>query len=476
MNQELEAQDRLVELALEEGLGELHPPDLACRVMSSSRQRCREALARSNEGARFGDLCGAELTSSGRRWASVAVVLLSVGLVTALFWQSDAWQDRSSAQDTGLRLVIPKNAAAFVALLREVQSAQLHVSPRSYARPSITIASKDAQRIATCIDAGAPRAKLSCPSGPVGDEHEIEFQLGSKRVLRARLHGLSDSTPLQIDLVVADGVTQNMGDKLGDVIRPWVRELKRAAVTSLRGRDQLVRFSRRQDAAKFQSLALEGVKTKDLELLNEFKSLRMLDVTRAHEIEGVGLAKSSIRDQLRTLSVGAKQAGGRGTWLGELRRLDNLRVTSAAWDRVRTSMGWQVTIGRGCAACHPATRIKVDQKSGDFAGLTKTRRIRFLEVLGMKLSPGFCKRIVDLPFLESVILSGSDLSKLDPAIFNRLPALRHLDLQGCRGINTQALVDGLSKLTQLQTLNLRGLDAAAGLALRKALPGCDVRF
>ncbi len=109
------------------------------------------------------------------------------------------------------------------------------------------------------------------------------------------------------------------------------------------------------------------------------------------------------------------------------------------------------------------------------AGLTKTRRIRFLEVLQLRLDRSFCQRIGELPFLESVTLSGCDLAELDFGVFKRLPALRHLDLQGCRGVDEEGL-QSLAGLRRLQSLNLRGLSREAGRRLRNAMPGCDVRF
>lgn len=83
--------------------------------------------------------------------------------------------------------------------------------------------------------------------------------------------------------------------------------------------------------------------------------------------------------------------------------------------------------------------------------------------------------LAELPFLESLNLSGCDLSELDFKKFRTMHALRHLDLSGCHGVDPKDIRQ-VEKLNRLSLLDLRGLDYDAARRVRAALPNCDVRF
>jgi hypothetical protein len=105
-------------------------------------------------------------------------------------------------------------------------------------------------------------------------------------------------------------------------------------------------------------------------------------------------------------------------------------------------------------------------------GLQATRRVRHLEILGVNLDLGLCKILGDLPFLETIDLSGCDLQQLDFSVFRRLSALRRLNLDRCIGLDATDM-KSLEGLRNLETIYLRGVEVEANKALHR---GRDVRF
>jgi hypothetical protein len=398
-------------------------------------------------------------------WLHLAVSLLSA--TVAVSAQSDQVHVAPKGQGTARELVIPEDFAAFLELLKTVQSVDLRETPESATRAAVTLRADSQRGLLNGLRGLEPTGSVCCR----GLEHQLEFLLGSGRFMIARLSE-SVSGGTNVDLVLKNRRLRAGTDTLDDVLAPYIEQLREPPALRLRGRVALQEFAATLAAKSVIALELEAVHAADLDLLQGMPKLRALDVAQS-PLRGPDLRSADFRSHLRTLTINANQVGD-SDWLREFVSLDTLRVSAPTAPRG----GQEVLMERDCLGCHqPKNKAGkvVRPASGAYAGLFATRRVRNLEVLGVALDPAFCQLIGSLPFLETLDLSDCDLKALDVVTLGRLQSLRRLRLDRCDGVNVADL-ELLQRHGKLRQLYARQVGGEVSASMEQGFDHCDVRF
>jgi hypothetical protein len=372
----------------------------------------------------------------------------------------------ATAQGSTRKLVVPEDHAGFLAILETVKSVQMRATPASATRMPLTLSAASQESLLATFAEDMPVANPSCSKDT---EYQIEFQLNDGEYMVARVRDAAHIDiigTMVVEFVVGEQRFLRSGLELGEILQPYIQRLGRGVFRRVRSRAEIQNLAASLDAQSETALKLEGIRAADLALISGMPKLVALDVSQL-ELTGNGLLKLSCRDQIQVLLLSARQVVD-GAWLKNFRSLHTLRVISAP------ALPKKEVMGRRCAGCHktqPRPQLKLPD-SGALVGLQATRRVRHLEILGVNLDLGLCKILGDLPFLETIDLSGCDLQQLDFSVFRRLSALRRLNLDRCIGLDATDL-KSLEGLRNLETIYLRGVEVEANKALHR---GRDVRF
>lgn len=385
-----------------------------------------------------------------RSFVTYLTVLIFAGLATA--------------QGSTRKLVVPEDYAGFLAMLKMVKSVQMRVTPTSATRVPLTLSAASQKSLLALVAEDMPRANPRCSKSA---EYQLEFQLndGEYMIVRVR-DAVQTPDVMVVEFVVGKQQFLQWGIELAKILQPYIQRLGQGVFRHLRSPAEIQSFAASLDAQSETALKLGGIRAADLALISGMPKLRALDVSQL-ELTGDDLLKLSCRNQIEVLLLSAHQVVD-GAWLENFRSLHTLRVISAP------TLQRKDVIGRRCAGCHtppPPPKLKLPGLGG-LVALQVTRRVRHLEILGVTLDPALCKILGNLPFLETLDLSGCDLQQLDFSVFRRLPALRRLNLDRCIGLEAADLTN-LEGLRNLKTIYLRGRKVGTNKALQR---GRDVRF
>lgn len=457
--------ERVLDLALEEDLAGVHPPDFRSRILGADASRRRRAVDRVD--AATAALQAIEPPPSV--WP-IALVAVAASLVVVVALRVN-WPAVAAAiqQKPDRAVVTPRGFGHWKKLLSSVESIRLKQRTRDPI--AVTLDEQGTERVRAALASPWDKKGEVCRHEP---ERELEILLSKKRVVYARLARTRFGSD---DLVlVVDGVKSRPVDgKLEEVLAPWFTRLAdkaRPATAIVNGNKELGELAAdRRAASKVESLVGRSIDSRGIDALGHLPRLRSLDVALSRHFDPARLVGSDAGKRLTSLTIRTDHVGARPTWLGDFPRLENLCVGTEKWYRSRLFLG-----GRNCAGCHlPRPKQPATERVPNLSVLTKKRTIRRLALLGVILDDEFGELLPGLPHLESLDLSGCDLDSFDTRVFARLPMLRELSLVGCSGFDKKD-VDRIARLRGLRRLDLRGIDVEALDTIRQALTMCEVRY